>query len=57
MTGFQNGFRIIISWKFKNNVWDLRNLIDILKEVTGKDADKDVSKDLFFTGHSVLTPA
>ena len=59
-----NELRIIISRKFKNDVWDLRNLTDIFKQelfarercyAIGKNAENDFSKDPFFTGHSLLT--
>ena len=60
-----NEVKIIISRTFKNNVWDLRNLLDIFKQelfvarercyAIGKDADNVIPKDLCFTGHSLLT--
>ena len=58
-----NELRIIISRKFKNDVWDLRNLIYIFKQelfarercyAIGKDAENNVPKDPFFTGHLLL---
>ena len=58
-----NGLWIVISRKFKNDVWDLWNLIDISNQVFArekyyairKNAEDDVPKDYFFTGHSLLT--
>ena len=59
-----NELQIIISRKFKNDVWDLQTLIDIFKQelfarercyAIGKDSDNDPPKDPFFTGHSLLT--
>ena len=61
---WQNPKWTIISQEFKNDVWDLRNLIDIFNQelVAGerycgieKDADNNVPKDPFFTGQSFLT--
>ena len=58
-----NELRIIISRKFKNEVWDLRNLMDIFQQelfireryyAIGKNAENDFPKGPFFTGHSLL---
>ena len=51
-----NGLWIVISRKFKNDVWDLWNLIDISNQVFArekyyairKNAEDDVPKDYFF---------
>ena len=51
-----NELRIIISRKFKNDIWDLQNLTDIFKQelfareryyAIGKNAENDVPKDPF----------